>query len=90
MDQGDHNPPWWTRSGFYILLMNALLDHLFPPKDPLPSRGHLNKNPSPTPLTKEEIKLALSKSSPSSAPGPDGIPYSVWKRVNLIHPNDLT
>jgi len=20
-DQGDHNPPWWTRSGFYILLM---------------------------------------------------------------------
>jgi len=20
-DQGDHNPPWWTRSGFYILRM---------------------------------------------------------------------
>jgi len=20
-DQGDHNPPWWTRGGFYILLM---------------------------------------------------------------------
>jgi len=20
-DQGDHNPPWWTRTGFYILLM---------------------------------------------------------------------
>ena len=20
-DQGDHNPPWWTRSSFYILLM---------------------------------------------------------------------
>ena len=20
-DQGDHDPPWWTRSGFYILLM---------------------------------------------------------------------
>jgi len=23
-DQGDHNPPWWTRSGFYILLMKAI------------------------------------------------------------------
>jgi len=22
-DQGDHNPPWWTRSGFYILLMRS-------------------------------------------------------------------
>jgi len=21
-DQGDHNPPWWTRSGFYIVLMH--------------------------------------------------------------------
>jgi len=21
--QGDHNPPWWTRSAFYILLMNT-------------------------------------------------------------------
>jgi len=20
-DQGDHNPAWWTRTGFYILLM---------------------------------------------------------------------
>jgi len=22
-DQGDHKPPWWTRTGFYILLMDA-------------------------------------------------------------------
>ena len=22
-DQGDHNPPRWTRTGFYILLMSA-------------------------------------------------------------------
>jgi len=29
---------------------------------------------------------ALSKSSPSSAPGPEGVPYSVWKNVNLINP----
>jgi len=69
-----------------VAINKALLDHFFPPKDPLPSRGRLRKNPSATPLSKEEIKLALSKSSPSSAPGPDGIPYSVWRRVNLINP----
>jgi len=23
-DQGDHNPPWWTRTGFHILLMRVL------------------------------------------------------------------
>jgi len=23
-DQGDHNPPWWTWSGFYILLMSCI------------------------------------------------------------------
>jgi len=22
-DQEDHNPPWWTRTGFYILLMKG-------------------------------------------------------------------
>jgi len=64
----------------------ALQDHFFPPKDPLPSRGRLKRNPSAAPLTSEEIKLALSKSSPSSAPGPDGVPYLVWKRVNLVNP----
>ena len=69
-----------------VAFNNALLDHFFSPKDPLPSRGRLRQNPSTTPLTKDEIKLALPKSSPSSAPGPDGIPYSVWKRVNLVHP----
>jgi len=69
-----------------VAINKALLEHFFPPKDPLPDRGRLEKNPSANPLTEEEIKLALSKSSPSSAPGPDGIPYSVWKRVNLINP----
>jgi len=69
-----------------VAINNALQSHFFPTKDPLPSRGRLKKNPSASPLTEEEIKLALSKSSTSSAPGPDGIPYSVWKRVNLINP----
>ena len=57
-----------------------------PEEKPLASRGHLKKNRSATPLTEEEIKLALSKSSPSSAPGQHGIPYSLCKRVNFINP----
>jgi len=69
-----------------VAINKAVLDPFFPPKDPLPNRGRLKKNPSATPLTKEEIELALSKSSPSSAPGPDGIAYSVWRKVNLINP----
>jgi len=35
---------------------------------------------------KEEIAHALSKSSSSSAPGPDGIPYLTWKWVNASNP----
>jgi len=31
----------------------------------------------------------LIKSSPSSAPSPDGVPSSVWKQVNLINPGIL-
>jgi len=69
-----------------VAVNNALLNHLFPSKDPLPSRGRVKRNPSATPLTKEEIKLAHSKSTPSLAPGPDGVPYPVWKRVKLINP----
>jgi len=68
-----------------VMINKALLDHFFPPKDPLPGRGRLRRNPSAVPLSKDEITLARSKSSPSSAPGPEGIPYSVWKRVNLIN-----
>jgi len=65
---------------------NALLNHFLSVKDPLPSRGRLAKNLSTSPLTKEEVRLALSRSYSSSTPGPDGVPYSVWKRVNHINP----
>ena len=70
-----------------VAINNALLGHFFPPKEPLPGRGRLSKNPSATPLTMEEVKHALAKSSPSSAPGPDGVPYSVWKKINLSNPS---
>ena len=65
---------------------DALLQHFFPPKPRPPSRGRLSPHGSATPLSSDEIKQALSKCSPSLAPGPDGIPYLVWKKVNSIKP----
>ena len=68
---------------------SALLDHFFPPKPALHSRGRLTPPTTHDPLTKEEIAQALANSSPSSAPGPDEIPYSVWKAVNRYNPDIL-
>src|SRR5205807_7735155 len=69
---------------------SALLDHFFPssPSSPLPTilRPHLNCPP----LLPSEITTVLRKCSPSSAPGPDSIPYSVWKVVHLTAPRLLT
>jgi len=38
------------------------------------------------PLCKDKIRVALSKPSRSSAPGPEGVSYSVWKKITLINP----
>ena len=67
----------------------ALLDHFFPSRPAPRKRGRLAPHPSHEPLTKEEIAQALSKSSPFSAPGPDEIPYLVWKKVNHYNPEIL-
>ena len=63
---------------------DALLGHFFPPcpSHPLPSmlipyRDYME-------LTPEEVSTTLAACSPSSAPGPDTIPYSVWKAVHRI------
>ena len=63
----------------------AHLDHFFPTKPELPTRGRLHRHASADPLTKEEITAALAKSCPSTASGPDGLPYSVLKRVNITN-----
>jgi len=68
---------------------NVLLDHFFPPKEPFSPPPRLRPNRSAPPLTTDEIATALSKCSPTSAPGPDGIPYSTWKQVNKINPSIL-
>ena len=72
-----------------VEINQALLDHFFPPKPELPLGGRLHRHPSVIPLTKEEIEAALAKSSPSSAPGPDGVSYSVWNKVNTVNPSIL-
>jgi len=68
-------------------LNKALLDHFFPGEPAgftatilLPFRECL-------PLAPDEISRALARSSPSSAPGPDTIPNSVWKRVHRVAPH---
>jgi len=65
----------------------ALLDHFFPGEPTsfpdtilLPFREYL-------PLEGDEISRALAHSSPSSAPRPDKIPNSVWKRVDKVAPH---
>jgi len=68
---------------------DVLLDHFFPPKEPFSPPPRLRPHKSAPPLTSDEIAAALSKCSPTSAPGPDGIPYSTWKQVNKINPTIL-
>ena len=72
-----------------VEINKALLDHFFPPKPELPARSRLHPHASAIPLTKEEVAATLAKSAPSSAPGPDGVPYSVWKKVNTVNPSLL-
>jgi len=67
----------------------TFLDHLFASKPPPPPLLRLTRYEDYTPLTSEEISRALSKSSNTSAPGPDHIPYSVWKSVHYIKPSLL-
>ena len=69
-------------------VVETLLHHFFPPKPLPPVLLHLTRHEDFTPLTSEEISRALSKSS-NTAPGPDHIPYSVWKSVYCLKPSLL-
>jgi len=68
----------------------TLLDHFFPSKPPPPPLLRLTHYEDYTPITSGEISRALSKSSNTSAPGTDHIPYSVWKSVHRIKPSLLS
>ena len=69
---------------------DALLNHYFPPQPPRPLPSILRPSADCTALTTEEITAALTKCSPSSAPRPATIPYSVWKSLHRIAPDILT
>jgi len=64
---------------------NVLLDHFFPPMEPFSPPPTVRPHKAVPPLKTDEIGTALSKCSPTSAPGPDGIHYSKWKEVNRIN-----
>ena len=69
----------------------ALLTHFFPSAPPPPITPlTLSPYPDYFPLSQEEIALALSKSSNTSAPGPDMFSYDVWKQVHRSCPALLT
>jgi len=63
-------------------LNKALLDHFFPGAPLAPTASILLPFKECPELVALEIERALAGSSPLSAPGPDTIPNSVWKRIN--------
>jgi len=68
-------------------LNRALLDHFFPGE---PAETHdtiLLPFRECLPLAADEVSSALARYPPSSAPGPDAIPNSVWKRVHCVAPH---
>ena len=68
---------------------DALFGYFFPPTAAFSPLPRLRLHKTAPPLTAEEIAPALLKSSPSSAPGTDEIPYLTWKQVNASNPNIL-
>ena len=67
-------------------LNKALLNHFFP-GDPVESFNSVLLPFRHCPaLAADEISRALARSSPSSAPGPDMAPNSVWKRLHRVAP----
>jgi len=60
----------------------VLLDHFFTPREPFNGPPRLIPLPKVPPLTNEEVAAALYKCSPTSAPGPDRLLYSIQQKFN--------
>jgi len=58
------------------------LQHFFPPRPSPPPPLILQAFQDVPPVLPAEVSSALRKSSNTSAPGPSGIPYSIWKQVH--------
>ena len=61
---------------------DALIDHFFPAQAPTHCNTLCPVFKDVPPVTSDEVTRVLSRSSPSSAPGPDTIPYAVWKEIH--------
>jgi len=68
-------------------LNKALLHHFFPSQPPRFTDTIRLAFGECLPLVADEVSRALAPSSPSSAPGPEAIPNSVWKRVHRVAPH---
>ena len=67
-------------------LNKALLDHFFPCEPAKTDASILLPSRDCPPLTEGEIGWALARSSPSSGPGPDKTPNSMWKIIHQTAP----
>jgi len=63
-------------------IIDTLLQHFFPPRPSPPPPLILPAFKNVPPVLPPEVSSALRKSSHRSAPGPSGIPYSIWKQVH--------
>ena len=72
------------------LINETLLNHFFPPHSSQPRPSIHRTFADCILLTAEVIAAALTKCSPSTAPGADTIPYSVSKSLHRIAPDILT
>ena len=59
-----------------------MIEGFFPLVPPIPPRLSHLPDPGYTSVDPSEVSTALSKCSNKSAPGPDHIPYGVWKYVH--------
>ncbi|KAH0602248.1 uncharacterized protein H6S33_009889 [Morchella sextelata] len=71
------------------LLNKNLINAFYPPRTEAPSPPPINYQ-DVTPITPEKVQNVLKTTSNLSAPGPDTIPYSVWKRIHKANPLIIT
>src|SRR6266699_3807177 len=65
---------------------SSLISHFFPPK-PIARLVSPSPHDDAVDITQDEVSTALKASSNSSAPGPDSIPYGIWKTIHRKFPD---
>ena len=68
---------------------DRLVEHFFPAQTLLTGNAVCPLFGDCPQVTKEEVSHVLARSSRSSAPRRDSIPYGVWKKLHSLHPDIL-